>query len=612
MRKLLLKQGAWVFLFISLFYILIASRYFQYFSDAGNVLTIGYLTLVTISHFVMLSLLTYLLLYVPVVLLVPNRTVAWVWAALAASMGLAILFLDTFVFSLYRFHINRFTLELLFGGAGGQIFEVHLAQYFQMIGVVLLFLAIMLFTSFRLFRWQQRRPLRGFRYVVIGVVFMMVLSHFFHAWADAANYKPITKSSRYYPLFFPTTSKGLMLKMGLVDSLSESSIDVGNSEESKALNYPQNPLIADSTAKTNVVVILLDSWYYKVFNPEVMPNISAFSKRCEVYNHHYSGSNGTRTGVFSIFYSIPGIYWNDVLSSNTSSILVDMMQKNNYQIKTLTSASLISPPFHRTVFSKVKNLNLEVKGEKAVDRDMNINKEWLSGTAEMAANPDKPVFAFLFYDALHAISHPKDFKGPFQPEWDYAKYEILNNDTDPTQFLNLYKNAAYFLDSLVGEVLRDMEQKGLLKNTYVVITGDHSQEFNDNKKNYWGHNGNYSAAQMQVPLLIYKPGIVPKQHNHWTCHYDLVPSIFTDVFHCQNKISDYSMGRHLNDSSARSWIMVGSNDNFAILEPGRITSIYFDGHYDITDDRLNEIPGATINTKQVNEIMQASKVYYKK
>ncbi len=298
---------------------------------------------------------------------------------------------------------------------------------------------------------------------------MVVLSHFFHAWADAKNYRPITKSSHYYPLYFPTTSRTLMLKLGLVDSISDNRVELNSLAENKTLNYPQNPLIADSTAKTNIVFILLDSWYYKVFTPDVMPNLWAFSKRCEVYNHHYSGSNGTRTGIFSIFYSIPGIYWNEVLASNTSSILIDMMLKNNYQIKTLTSASLISPPFDRTVFSKVKNLNIVVKGEKVADRDVNLTNDWLAITKEMVVNPEKPVFGFLFYDALHAITHPNNFKGPFQPEWKYAKYELLNKDTDPKPFLNLYKNAAYFLDSLVGVVLRDMDQKGLLKNTYINV-----------------------------------------------------------------------------------------------------------------------------------------------
>jgi len=611
MRKLLLKQGAWVFLLISPLYILIATRYFSYFSDAGNLTTLGYLTILTLGHFITLAFLTYVLLYVPLVLIFPNKTFAWIWVAISASFGLIILVIDTFVFGLYRFHINSYTLELLFGGAGGQIFEFNIFQYVLMGGLIIILLVVLLFSSNKLFKRQQIKPFKGGKWIVLTVFLMVILSHFFHAWADAKNYKPITKSSHYYPLYHPTTSKKLMLKLGLVDSISDNNVDMSSSDENKSLNYPQSPLLADSTSKTNILIILLDSWYYKIFTPEVMPNISNFSKRCEVYNHHYSGSNGTRTGVFSIFYSIPGIYWNDVLASNTSSIMVDMLLKNDYQIKTLTSASLISPPFHRTVFSRVKNLNIEVKGEKSYDRDIALTNQWISFTKEMEENPKKPVFGFLFYDALHAIAHPAKFRGPFQPEWEYAKYELLNNDTDPTLFLNLYKNAAYFVDSLVGVVLRDMEQKGLLKNTYIVITGDHGEEFNDNKKNFWGHNGNYTDAQMQIPLMIYKPNGEHKVYHHWTSHYDLAPTIFTDVFHCKNKFSDYSMGKYINDSTGRNILIVGSNDNFAIIQPGRITSISFDGSFDITDDHLNDIPGEKLDTKLLNNVMKSSNVFYK-
>ena len=78
--------------------------------------------------------------------------------------------------------------------------------------------------------------------------------------------------------------------------------------------------------------------------------------------------------------------------------------------------------------------------------------------------------------------------------------------------------------------------------------------------------------------MVYKPGGVPKQYFYWTSHYDVVPTIFKDVFHCQNPIEDYSIGHYLNDSTGRDWLMVGSNDNFAILQRGKITSISFEGH----------------------------------
>jgi hypothetical protein len=39
-------------------------------------------------------------------------------------------------------------------------------------------------------------------------------------------------------------------------------------------------------------------------------------------------------------------------------------------------------------------------------------------------------------------------------------------------------------------------------NTIVIITADHGQEFNENKLNFWGHNGNFTKYQTQVPLII--------------------------------------------------------------------------------------------------------------
>ncbi len=161
MRKILLKQGAWVFLFISIFFILISTRYFCYFSDAGNIITLGYLTILTLSHFIVLSFLTYLLLYVPLVLIFHNKNFAWIWAAISASFGLTILVIDTFVFGLYRFHINSFTLELLFGGAGSQIFDFHTSQFILIGGLVALFLVALFLFSYKLFKRQQFKPFRG-------------------------------------------------------------------------------------------------------------------------------------------------------------------------------------------------------------------------------------------------------------------------------------------------------------------------------------------------------------------------------------------------------------------------------------------------------------------
>lgn len=610
-RKDLLKQGFWFFLFNSLCLLLIATRYFQYFYDISSFLTVFYLIIATISHFVSLSLLLYLVLYMPVILIFPFRKLAWIWAAIISLVSSSALLFDTFVYKLYHFHINSFVLELVFGGAGGQIFEFHYKQYILFSAFLLFAFAALLYISYRFFAVNRFTHFKRGWLLLVTLVVMMVSSHFIHAWASAASYLPITKSSRYYPLYLPLMAEDLIVKLGLIDKTeSQTNRMMFTDTDKTELNYPKHRLDMDTACKTNIILIMLDSWYYKSFDPVAMPNLYKFSDKCEIYNHHYSGSNGTRTGVFSLFYSIPGIYWDDVLASQIGSIFVDALLLNNYNIKLLTSASLISPPFDRTIFKKVKDMNTDKREYAAYERDKQITDDFIRTTAELNKT-NQPLFCFLFYDALHAIAHPPGFKGPFQPEWEYAKYESLNNDTDATPFLNLYKNTAFYVDSLLGIVLADLKSKGMLENSWIIFTGDHGQEFNDNKMNYWGHNGNYTAAQMQVPMLVYKPGGIHKTYSHWTSHYDVVPSVFSDLFHCKNPVTDYSIGKFLSDSSQRNWLMVGSKDNFAILEPNRITSIYYDGSFDITDAHLGEIKNARMSTRFVNEIMLRSKSFYK-
>ena len=58
----------------------------------------------------------------------------------------------------------------------------------------------------------------------------------------------------------------------------------------------------------------------------------------------------------------------------------------------------------------------------------------------------------------------------------YKAYKVLNNNIFDT-----WKKLSY---SLIGEVLTDDDN--LMKNTVVIITADHGQEFNDYRNNYSG------------------------------------------------------------------------------------------------------------------------------
>ncbi len=606
-RLQLIRRGFWFFLALTIPLLLISMRYIKYIDDLDGLLAMFYVTIATVSHFMLLAIVPFVVLYIPVVLLFPHEWLAKLWSGIIASLIILVLLADTFVYDLYRFHINSFVLEMLFSSGGSQVFEFNGFYYAVLVILVLLLVALMTYVAHLVFKaeWSLKSGIK--RWIVLSLVLSLVFVHLTHIWADASGKVSITKSSRYYPLFFPATGKSLMAKFGVTAPENEALESVGS--ENGYLNYPQQPLeFADSDAKTNIILILIDSWNVCTFDSVAMPNVYNFSKECEVYDYHYSGSNGTRTGLFSIFYGLPGIYWDAFLASRTSPILFDELLKRDYKIETYPSATLTNPAFDKTIFTNVKDITLTTEGATAFERDSVITFKWL---ADREKDKEKPLFSFLFYDMLHAISHPLWFKGPFQPAWDYAQYHKLNNEMDPAPFVNLYKNSANYLDGLIGKVLDNLRESGMLEKSWVIITGDHSQEFNENRKNFWGHNSNYSAAQMHIPFMIHKPGGKHVTYNHWTSHYDIVPTLMQDVLHCKSPLYEYSIGKNLTDVSDREWLIVGSHDNYGIIEPDRITSVNFNGSYTITDQQLNDIPGAKLNAPLANHIMQEMKRFYK-
>lgn len=607
-----IQIGAWFFLLNSFITLLIALRFTKHITGIEGGLAFMYIIFATLSHFIALTFMPYLALYLPLALLWPRKLLLQVWASLIITMSLATLVIDTFVYDLYRFHLSSFTLELLLGGAGSDIFSFHSSQYILVISVVLVAWGLELVLFRALSKAAGRWTFRGGRWIISAVILMMFSSHMIHAYASANGYRPITRISKCYPLYFPTTANRFMYRTGLASPDKNSEIlSRAMQRNARDLRYPLNPIKADATADLNVLIVLLDSWNLKALDSAVMPHVSQFAKSTLNFRNHYSGSNGTRTGVFSIFYGIPGLYWYDVLGANIGPVLMDRFIDGGYEIALFASASLGSPPFDRTVFTRVKNIKLHTPGKAAHDRDIRITRDWLDFADQyVTAGEEKPFFGFLFYDAMHAMTHPDDFAGPFQPALRYAPYEKLSNEMDPATFINLYRNVANFEDSLVNLVLTDLKDKGLLEKTIVIITGDHGQEFNDNKKGYWGHNGNYSEAQMAVPLLLHWPGMEPAVFNHWTSHYDIVPTIMQKLFHCTNEVSDYSIGKSLLDTTRREWLIVGSHDNFGIIETDRITTIYFDRTFDITDRHLNLMDDARLNSQLINEIMNISNLYY--
>ncbi len=524
-----------------------------------------------------------------------------------------ILLVDTFVFQQYRFHINFFVLDLFFNGQG-QVISFSWYLWALVISFMTVLWAFQIWLSHTFEKSANTQSLKISRWV-LGLWFLIFLgSHLTHAVADAFFYRPIMKIGSIPPFAVPLNAQETFAKYGLVDvethkNRSLMSID----EELKSLvQYPLEDLNCKTPEKLNVLFILLDSTRSDVLNEVVMPHSYALSQKSTVFQKHFSGSNSTRGGVFSFFYGLPPLYFDKFKETHTSPVLMDQFIKHQYQTQILGSAPLTKPEFDRTVFSKIENLRKKSKAFPAYERDREITDEWLQFTS--TRNPNSLFFGFLFYDSAHEFSYDPAH-AQFNPYLKDINYFTLNNSTDPTLFLNRYKNSVYYIDQQIGRVIEDLKKQNLMDDTVIVFSSDHGKEFNDNKLNYWGHNSNFTDAQTQVPFFIYWPSKFKKNRpqtvDHWTTHYDLAPTLMEEIFNCKAPPESHSSGRNLFTGKGHQWVLHGTYGDFGIRLKDHFIVIKTAGSYEVLDLNYKPVENIKVDYDIYNKALFEMRRFYK-
>jgi membrane-anchored protein YejM (alkaline phosphatase superfamily) len=356
------------------------------------------------------------------------------------------------------------------------------------------------------------------------------------------------------------------------------------------LNYPQQKNLFCHTQKNplNLVIIVIDAWRFDMLNATVTPFLTQFASHAWNFQQHYSGGNATGPGIFSLFYGVPATYWTAMETQHQGPVLIHELLRQQYQMGIFTSATLKLPAFDKTVFTEISHLRLGTRNCKnAYERDVAITQEFKKFVTQAKRKP-QPFFGFLFYDSAHSYCDIDNVLKPFQPVVADCNHLQLNNSSAIQPYFNRYQNALLLVDAQIREVMAFLTAQQMLANTVVMITGDHGEEFNDNHLNYWGHASNFTSYQIQTPLIVYWPGQRAKTFTHATSHFDIAPTLLTQLLGCSAPVKNYSVGQLLQDTHLRPYFLVGSYIDFGVREGDRITTIYPLGNYEI--DALNGAP----------------------
>jgi membrane-anchored protein YejM (alkaline phosphatase superfamily) len=480
---------------------------------------------------------------------------------------------------------------------------------------------LIIFLNWRIYKWAIRKPLRYQKLTIFSLLVLLLFGQVVHIWASEYKQHFIQQYTPYFPYYFPTTSHSLMKKIEKkhpnwipqpVEKAHQHFSLHKEQSKNSLLNYPLQKLqFIDSINKPNILMVVLESWRTDFLSPDATPMLDSLSKHSLRFNNHYSGGNVTVSGIFSLMYGLHPTYLSYVQADayRYQTTLTKSLTALNYDIKAYTSSNFDRFSLKAMLFGHIKNNHyVNVLKGRADQADRKVVDKLV---VDIQEEKKESWYKFVFLTSSHHhYNYPDKYK-IFMPLPTNSEGFIFDKNIDSQPFINDYKNALRYEDALLSEVINALKIAGKYKNTIIIITGDHAEEFNDNKQAYWGHGSNFTKYQTSVPLIVH----LPNQQNgriikRLTSHIDIVPTILNDYLYCQNPINTYSSGKSLLDSiSTRGLIMTSYKDKAYLIDNEIYSTGLFVKSYAVDDvKKINK----EYNYKALNELRREENHFLQK
>lgn len=147
---------------------------------------------------------------------------------------------------------------------------------------------------------------------------------------------------------------------------------------------------------------------------------------------------------------------------------------------------------------------------------------------------DRPFFVFLhLYDPHWHYDPPEktlrlfetSYSGALTGLWQDFKEKTKANTTpeELQHLLALYDGEIRYTDDEVGRILDHLKSRGLERNTLVVLTSDHGEEFLEHGS--WEHQKTLYEEVIRVPLVVKGPRIAARRERSQVSLLDVAPTV---------------------------------------------------------------------------------------
>lgn len=261
---------------------------------------------------------TYFLIYCPVVILFPSYYIARIWSIFLILFLNLFLFIDSYIFTQYRFHLNSFIFKLIKDP------EVIMRTDFTpvklgVIGFITLFMAILFWIrGEKLWRSMQARfsnPVSNWYLVLIAISF--VGGQTLQYKSETNGKVAITKIAQLFPLSI---------------QLSQANASQTIKHEPRGYKdfyYPED-INCPSKNNKNVVLITFSDWSNHELNEELTPNVFHYARHGISFKNHFSGGKNQDDGFFSLLYSMTPNYSSSVKNQMVLPVFMTELSKAKF------------------------------------------------------------------------------------------------------------------------------------------------------------------------------------------------------------------------------------------------------------------------------------------
>jgi hypothetical protein len=512
-----------------------------------------------------------------------------------------LLFADTRIYNIFRYHFNGQVLNLVY--TRGSEDAIHLG--WQVWTTIVLGLSALIALQSLLWRRALRsaeartavasgpgllRPALVWGLVLLPSVF---LEKTIYASARVARDREITRLARLFPLYTPVPVDDLASKVLGTERSAPGPVEL----EGFALDYPRAwPVLRPGGPRPNVLVLVVDCLRRDMLAPDTTPALWSWAARgTRRFENHVSAGNSTRYGLFALLYGLHGSYWFPALAAGRGPVLVDVLESAGYEFGVFGSASMNYPELRATAWARIPGAVHDDFAHPEAWRRDELAGEALERFLASRAGHAEPFFAFLLLDSPHqTYSHPPG-RTPFTPSAPDLDYMAMTrNEGPPREVLeavrNRYRNAVHHADAVLGRVLVALEHSGAADDTWVLVTGDHGEEFRE--CGFFGHTSAFTPAQVEVPFVLRGPGIEAGVETRPTSHLDFAPTLLEALGAAPELRPEWCLGANLLDPPERrarvlaGWNELGLWTDDAILRVP-LSPLQFD--VDVFDYRWNQV-----------------------